>query len=274
MLAGMACVGAPVGGAEEKEAIPPKLPAMDFARLPDVSAAQLSPDGKYLAYVYGHEIREEVAFLDIEKNRARYYNPGIGSVVDFVWASGERAIVLGWGGLGSIKRNTEGWQPLTGAYRYFGKKGATDLLYADEILYVNGRDPEHVLIVDRNDGAGTQWIYPDVIEMDATNGVYRVRLKNPGDIIQWQTDWDGRIRFGLKWKDRTARLIVRDDENSTWRGTRRGRHCRRGEAVARHGPERAKFAHRPTQRSRFLGHLQRRSDDRQGRRGDFRARTL
>lgn len=208
--------GACASAAEEGLRVPPKLPARDFVRMPDVSAAQLSPDGKFLAYVYDHEAKAEIAFLDIEKNRARYFNPGYGSLVDFVWASNERAIVAG-AGLGSLKRNTDGWVGLTGYFRYLALKGARDLLYAEEVIHADGRDPERVLILDRNTSFGEPRLYPDVIEMDADTGMYRQRLKNPGHVIQWLADWDGQLRFGVKWENRTARIICRDDEKSAWR---------------------------------------------------------
>lgn len=218
-LAGLALVGCAVtpGWAEAEADIPPTLPALDFARLPDVSAARLSPDGKFLAYVYGHEAKAEVAFLDIAADRARYFNPGFGSLVGFLWASNERAIVRGGAGLGSIKRNTESWRPLTGAFRYFQRKGSTDLHYANEVLFSDETDPERVLILDRNHWRGERRLYPDVIEMDANTGDYVVRLKNPGDVIQWGADWDGQLRFGLQWKNRTPRIIYRDSEKAPWR---------------------------------------------------------
>lgn len=204
-------------GAEDKVPVPPQLPAADFARLPDVSAAQLSPDGKFLAYLYGHEGMSEVAFLDIEKDRARYYNPGFGSVYGFTWVSNERAIVRGDGGLGSIRRTAKGWVALTGLYRFSQLKGTQELLFAHEVLHADGRDPAHVLILDRNTYFGEQMLYPDVIEMDAETGAYHQLLKNPGHVTRWGADWDGHVRFGFLWENRVARLLHRETEEAPWR---------------------------------------------------------
>jgi acetyl esterase/lipase len=194
----------------------PKIPVGDFAREPDITAAKLSPDGKFMGYLFVHDGRQEVSFLDLATERARYYNPGYGQMLGFNWVSDERVVVSMWGGLGAINRNTDGWVGLTGSVRYFSRRGSTDLLYANEAVYLSGRDPRRVLLLDRNTYHGERVLYPDLLTIDTKNGDYHQLIKNPGRVIAWMADWEGTVRYGLTWENKTSQLIYREKAEAPW----------------------------------------------------------
>jgi pimeloyl-ACP methyl ester carboxylesterase len=207
----------------------PRIPVEDFARSPDISGAKLAPDGKFMGYLFTHDGRTEVGFLDLATGKARYYNPGrsvVGSnlqMADFAWVSNERVIVQTtafgqWmAGLAAVNRNTDGWLGLTGAPRWDSIKTSSSVLQAYEIIYASGQDPKNVLLLDRNTAYGEQVLYPDVLTMDTTTGGYRQILKNPGKVIHWLADWDGAVRFGLVWDGKFSHLIYRETPTAPWR---------------------------------------------------------
>lgn len=204
------------------------IPVEDFARSPDLSAAQLAPDGKFMGYLFTHEGRTEMGFLDLATGKARYFNPGrsvVGSnlqMAGFRWVSNDRVIVQTtvWGhfiaGLAAINRTTEGWLGLTGVPRWESIKNSSGVLQAFEILHASGEDPTNILLLDRNTNRGEKSLYPDVLTMDATTGAYRSVLTNPGDVTHWQADWDGAVRFGLEWDGNFSRLTYRETPTAPW----------------------------------------------------------
>lgn len=211
-----------------EQAPAPKIPVADFARSPDISSAKLSPDGKFMGYLFTHDGKTEVSFLDLATGKARYYNPGrsvIGTnlqMADFVWVSNGRVAVQttawgqGYAGLAAVNRTADGWLGLTGAPRWESIKTSSDVLQAYEIIYASGQDPKRVLLLDRNTSSGEQLLYPDVLAMNTLTGSYQQLVKNPGKVIHWLADWEGEVRFGLSWEGKSSRLTYRETPAAPW----------------------------------------------------------
>ena len=206
----------------------PRIPVEDFARSPDLSAARLSPDGEFMGYIFTHEGRDEMSFLDLKTGKARYFNAGrsvLGTnlqVTDFLWISDKRVVVqtTAWGtwfaGLAAVDRTASGWLGLSGAPRWESIKTSAAPLYARQIIYTSGRDPRRLLLLDQNAADGEKALYPDVIEMDAETGAYQRVLRNPGEVLHWLADWNGDVRFGLQWDGQRPRLIYRLSPAAAW----------------------------------------------------------
>jgi len=193
----------------------------DFARSPVIDGAKLAPDGKYLGYLYNHEGRREVSFLELATGKARYYNPGrslIGpntQMAAFDWVSNERVIIktMAWGkwstGLGAVNRDLSGWTGLTGVLRLESFKSESSAPLADKIIYSSGQDAKNVLLLEHG-------LYPDVLSIDSISGRYSYILKNPGNVISWLADWMGDVRFGLRWDGKHSHLIYRRTPMADW----------------------------------------------------------
>ncbi|SDS00440.1 Dipeptidyl aminopeptidase/acylaminoacyl peptidase [Opitutus sp. GAS368] len=228
LLGGLAWLVAAAAWAATNGQAPPVISIEDFARSPDLSAAQLAPDGKFMGYLFTHEGRTEMGFLDLATGKARYFNPGrsfVGSnlqMAGFRWVSNERVVVQTtvWGhfiaGLAAVNRTTAGWLGLTGAPRLDSMRTASGMLQAYEILYASGHDPTRVLLLERTANGGGKSLYPDVLMMDATTGGYQHILANPGEVTHWLADWDGVVRFGLKWNGKLSQLIYRELPTAPW----------------------------------------------------------
>ncbi len=169
-----------------------------------------------------------MGFLDLATGKAKYYNPGrsaAGSnlqMAGFRWVSNERVVVSTtvWGhwiaGLAAMDRTAGGWLGLTGVPRWDSIKTSSGILQASEIIYASGQDPTNILMLDRTAANDSQFLYPDVISMDATTGRFRSVLTNPGGVIHWLADWDGAVRFGLEWTGQVSRLTYRENPTSPW----------------------------------------------------------
>ncbi len=228
LLVGLVGLMAAVAWAVPGEKASPVIPVEDFARSPDLTAASLAPDGKFMGYLFTHEGRTEMGFLDLATGKARYFNPGrsvVGSnlqMAGFRWVSNERVVVQTtvWGqwiaGLAAVNRTGERWLGLTGAPRWDSIKTSSGVLQAYEIIHASGKDPTQVLLLDRTANSGEQFLYPDVLTMDTTTGSYRHILTNPGNVIHWLADWEGEVRFGLAWNGKVSRLTYRETPTAPW----------------------------------------------------------
>lgn len=250
-LCGLAAL-ALLARADEKKpsaagATPPALiPAEDFAREPDLNALRLSPDGKYIAYLFTRKGRGELGMLDLATNRARSFAPGRSEIAGrnmeirgFDWLSSKRLLVWtsSWrlydNGLATIDRSLSDWLGLTGAIRWETQRKSAEIIETSSVLGHKGHDPHRVLLNDfERHGAGrrAEWL-PNVLEMDATDGRSRTVLRNPGNVSQWMDDWDGNVRFGvIKGEQKTDphQLIVRAGPDAPWQPARTlGEHAKR-----------------------------------------------
>jgi dipeptidyl aminopeptidase/acylaminoacyl peptidase len=195
--------------------VPTEFPIRDFFSNPEKAYFRLSEDGKTLGFMQPVEIDGNPRRLNV-----------------FVQAlDGSKPV-------GEPRRLTGETARDIGIYYW---KGSNTILYekdfgGDENTHVVAVDVESGKITDLTPGtkvrAGIQDALPDdpghilVIHnrRDPTVfDVYRIELKtgketivatNPGDIIGWQTDHDGRLRMALRSDGLNSILLYRDDEKA------------------------------------------------------------
>jgi dipeptidyl aminopeptidase/acylaminoacyl peptidase len=69
-------------------------------------------------------------------------------------------------------------------------------------------DPDHILV---NNNRRNPEVF-DVYRIDVHTGKEELVARNPGDIVGWQTDQDGRIRIAARTQGLTTQLLYRPDE--------------------------------------------------------------
>ena len=84
------------------------------------------------------------------------------------------------------------------------RAGITDILEDDE---------EHVLI-EMNKRDRTVF---DVYRLNIVDGSMEMIAQNPGTIVGWDTDNDGRLRLAYETVGTNTRVLYRDTETSPWR---------------------------------------------------------
>jgi len=181
----------------------------DFFRKPDKSMVRLSPSGRYLAYMQPHERRLNVFVRDLETGEVtRATSVTDRDLAGYAWANDERLVYLRDSGgdenyhLYAVSRDGSGPLDLT---PFEGVKcSIVDQLEEvdEEILFqMNRRNPELF----------------DVYRLDVNTGEMKLLGENPGNIQQWITDHDSRLRLATTTDGVNTSILFRDEETDPWR---------------------------------------------------------
>ena len=203
----IACASA--GFAAER---PPLIPVEDFFRLPEKAAFRISPDGKHYAWLAPWEKRLNIHVASVEQigtgEGTRLTSAKERDIGGYGWISNDRLIYAQDKGgdenfhLYVISR--EGGEakdvtPFDGV-----RAGIVDLLEEDD---------DHILI-DMNKRDKKVF---DVYRLDVRTGELELVAENPGTIVGWGTDHDGKLRLAYEYVGTTTRVLYRTAENEPWK---------------------------------------------------------
>ena len=204
------------------------IPVEDFARVPEFSHLQLSPDGQFFAFLREHEGKPTLYFCDMQNRKTTGVDPGrvpvLGAskeVVSFLWISDRRVIFTTsfWdqliSGVTAVDRDGTHWKALSGIdadpFNTAGFNGV-------ETIY-SFKDPDqNILMLDRgNYSGGEDRLYPDVVKVCTLTGSYDTLVKNPGNVIGWGVDRTGCVRLGVAMADGLkGSFVYRENEGAPW----------------------------------------------------------
>lgn len=207
-----------------------RLPIEDFSREPTTARAQLSPDGKRLAF-----IREDLGWpalhiTDIDQNRisrldlgeATLANNARKKVRSFAWVSDRRlvitTIVWDYALYGIIATDWDGSRgvPL-GGYEDNKINISMSKQYFSEIIHCFYDKDQTVLALDRHASGVGRSDRPDILRVDTIYGTASVAVKNPGEVTNWAVDANGVTRLGILSRDELSGAIYRENEASPWK---------------------------------------------------------
>jgi dipeptidyl aminopeptidase/acylaminoacyl peptidase len=165
------------------------IPLEDFFRNPEKTRYQISPGGDYLSYLAPWENRLNVFTQRISGGQiSRVTSETLRSVAGYLWGSADRLVFLkDQGGdenyhLFSVSPSGENEADLT---PFDGVKAQIiDVLEENEeemIIGLNRRNPE---------------IF-DAYRLNIQTGELKMEAENPGNITEWFTDHDGKIRLAI-----------------------------------------------------------------------------
>ena len=203
------------------------IPIEDFARLPLVTQAKLSPDGRYVAFLRDVEGKSTLFLSDLEHRTLSNLQPadvrGTFTSQDvrwFNWMNDKRLVFTTviwdhWGtGISAVDRDGHQWKKLSGP-------GATnrneDPLYATRVLGSLEDDDQSILVIDQHVSEGAEAVFPDVVKVNTLTGFYSTVAKNPGDVIGWGVDPAGCVRLGVTVEGTKVGVLYRESENVPWR---------------------------------------------------------
>ena len=190
-------------------AMPPLLPMEDFFKNPESASFAISPDGTKLAFMRPWEHRMNVYVRDIatgeekrvtsatERDIAGFFWKGNGKVV-FVQDSGgdENFHIYITDIKGSEARDLTPFEKV--------RAGIVDDLEDDPnhmVIDMNKRDPEVF----------------DVFRCDINTGELVQIAENPGGIIGWMTDHDGKLRAAIDTDGVNTSFLYRTTEDEPFR---------------------------------------------------------
>jgi dipeptidyl aminopeptidase/acylaminoacyl peptidase len=184
------------------------IPLEDFFRKPEKADLQLSPSGKYLAFKSPFQRRMNIFVQDIDTGKAFRVTASTGrDIGGYLWANDDRLIFAqDTGGdenhrLYSIRRDGTDRIELT-PFEGVQCSIVDDLEdVEDEILIqMNRRDPNVF----------------DVFRMDVTSGKMTLIAENPGNILRWMTDHDGKLRLASTTDGVNTSILYREKEEDAW----------------------------------------------------------
>jgi len=184
------------------------IPLRDFFRNADEVGHQVSPDGRYLAYLAPFERRHNVFVRPVAGGPVtRATSETARDVGGFFWKGDRIVYVKDFGGdenfhVVSVSRDGRDLTDLTPGTSV--KAMVVDVLEDDDahlILSHNRRDPEVF----------------DVFRVDVATGAETLIAQNPGNITSWGTDHDGRLRVAGTSDGVNTSLLYRDTEDEPFR---------------------------------------------------------
>ena len=210
-----------------------RLPIEDFAREATTARAQLSPDGKRLAYLREAHGRLALHITDIDQNRVYVIDPGEARLVnnakkqvgDYAWISDRRMVIstLVWERIpyGVIATDWDGRNgvPISGLEdNQINLNIGVPRQYYHEIIHRFYDQDQTILMLDRHEGNNVGSLNrPDILHVDTMTGLAHVVVKNPGEVVSWAVDAKGVPCLGILAHDDLSGAIYREDEATPWR---------------------------------------------------------
>ncbi|HWQ81251.1 MAG TPA: S9 family peptidase [Ignavibacteria bacterium] len=186
-----------------------KIPLRDFFKNPEKTGFQVSPDGKYISYLSPWEDRLNVFVQKLgDKEAIRVTSAKERDVAGYFWKGNDRIVFLQDSGgdenykLYSVDRNGNNTKLFTPPDKV--RAGIVDDLedIDDEMLIsLNQRDPKAF----------------DVYRLNLATGEMTIVAENPGNIMSWITDHDGKLRTAVASDGVNNVLLYRDNESEQFR---------------------------------------------------------
>jgi len=185
------------------------IPLEDFFRKPDKCMLRLSPGGKMLAHMEPYKRRLNVVVTDLDSGESkRVTHSTERDIAGYMWANDDRLIYVQDSAgdenyhlfaVGADGGNLLDLTPFDGV-----KCSIVDDLEEndDEILFkMNKRQAELF----------------DVYRLNIHTGKMELVAENPGNIQDWQTDHEGRLRLAATTDGVNTAILFRDREDDPWK---------------------------------------------------------
>jgi dipeptidyl aminopeptidase/acylaminoacyl peptidase len=180
----------------------------DFFRNPAEAGHQISPDGKYIAWVAPYERRLNVFVRPYEGGPAtRVTSETARDIAGYFWKGDRILYAKDFGGdenfhVVSVDLKGGDLKDLTPGEKVRGN--IVDVLYDDDsavILSHNRRDPKAF----------------DVFRVNVVTGEEKLIARNPGNITGWDTDHAGHLRVAVSTDGVNSSLLYRDTEDEPFK---------------------------------------------------------
>ncbi len=196
-------------GCAPKEEIPRLIPMEDFFRNPDKAAFSLSPDGASMAWVQPWKTRLNIHVLNIGEDKVtRITGATERDITSYLWASSNRIAYV------QDKAGDENYRLYAVNIDGSGEKELTpfekvqvrliDRLEKDDenmLISMNKRDPRVF----------------DVYRININTGQMDMAVQNPGNVVGWLTDHEGKLRVVRATDGVNTALLYRETEKDAFR---------------------------------------------------------
>ncbi|GJM10927.1 MAG: peptidase [Lysobacteraceae bacterium] len=208
LLAGLLLLAAFSSQAEQ-------LTAADFFKNFTYTQMSLSPNGRYLAALAPANGRRNIAIVDLEDPSKSGFATGLNKtdIAGYTWATNDRLVFTvdadGNEAFGLFAVNRDGKKMRTliepGAGRGAGLPSATILDRLQD-------KPDQILVSYDKRKLGS----PDVYIVELNKKGQKIVARNPGDVVGWATDHDGKVRLAVAQDGLDTEIRYRATEDSEW----------------------------------------------------------
>lgn len=192
---------------QEKRA--PLVPVEDFFRNPEKTAFEISPDGKYISFLqpYGDRMNIFVQTID-GRNVTRLSNEKDFNISFYFWANNNEIVYLkdnsgnGRLQLFAVSRTGSNFRQLLSE-----KNVRLKLINQNNIV-----NNELLIALNKRDST----IF-DAYRLNIISGKLDIVEKNPGNIIHWMADEQGKLRLALAGDGVNETLLFRRSESEAFK---------------------------------------------------------
>ncbi|MDY3869368.1 MAG: S9 family peptidase [Pyramidobacter sp.] len=196
---------AAVASAAEKA---PRIPVEDFFRLPEKAGFQISPDGRHCSWLAPWEGRMNINVAEMGKSEGKRITSSTErDITAYGWIADDRLVYVQDAGgdenyhiyvVSSDGTSVKDMTPFEGV-----RCGIVDILEEDDdfiLISMNKRDKRVF----------------DVYRMNVSTGELTLAAENPGTIVGWGTDNEGKLRIAYEYDGTKTRVLYRPTEQSEW----------------------------------------------------------
>ena len=186
-----------------------RIPLEDFFRKPERAGLRLSPDGSHLGFMAPWKRRLNLFVRNLATGEERRLTEATErDIGGYLWADNDRLVYVQDSGgdenyrLYAVSRDGSNPLDLT-PYENVKCEIVDDLEDIDgEILFrMNRRNPQLF----------------DVFRLNVATGEQTLVAENPGNVEQWITDHEGRLRLATTTDGVNASILYRENEDDDWR---------------------------------------------------------
>ncbi len=196
-------------GCQQAVEPPPVIPVEDFFKKPDKDYFKISPDGSYLSFMGPYKEKMNVFVQKVGQEEVRRLtNETERSLYNYWWANNNTILftkdVGGDENMQLFSVNVE-----TGEEKVvFAREGVRV-----EILNILKEKPDEILITSNERDPRVF----DPYRFNLASGELTMLAENPGDIMEWDTDHEGKLRLAQATDGVNVRFLYRDTEEEKFR---------------------------------------------------------
>jgi dipeptidyl aminopeptidase/acylaminoacyl peptidase len=195
--------------AQAGDAIPPQIPLRDFFRNPQAAGFSISPNGKYLALLQPWSNRLNVWVQPVEGGEAKRLTAITDRDIRGVSWKGNDVLLF-------VKDNggDENYH-LHAVDRDGGNERDLTPFEGVRVSLVDDLEDDPTDVIIQTNQRDKQVF--DAYRLNVTTGKISLAAQNPGNIQQWITDWNGKIRAATTTDGVNTSLLYRKTEQAPWK---------------------------------------------------------
>jgi dipeptidyl aminopeptidase/acylaminoacyl peptidase len=195
---------------QKKEAQPPKIVLEDFFKNPEKAYFQISPDGSYISFTAPWESRMNIFIQKIGEDTVKQITfEKDRDIAGYLWANNNRLLYLKDEG-GNEDYKLFGVDLDGGNFKCLTCFPGVRTQIIDELKDI----PDEIII-------GLNKRVPEVFDpyrLNIVTGEMTLLAENPGNIVGWMTDHDGKLRLALAITDGVNQsLLYRENEKGEFK---------------------------------------------------------